>query len=85
MHQFRLQIQGEMRSKVGGVKYRGMIQTAIGIAKEEVREIIVIIQVISNLTAWFMIYILLQSATAWPAIFIIWRQFIFWKIIQCTF
>jgi len=31
----RLQIQGEMRSKVGGVKYRGMIQTAIGIAKEE--------------------------------------------------
>ena len=51
MHQFRLQIQGEMRSKVGGVKYRGMIQTAIGIAKEEVREIIVIIQVISNLTA----------------------------------
>ena len=45
-----------MRSKVGGVKYRGMIQTAIGIAKEEVREIIVIIQVISNLTAWFTSY-----------------------------
>ena len=31
----RLQIQGEMR---GGGQYRGMIQTALGIAREEVSE-----------------------------------------------
>ena len=61
-----------MRSKVGGVKYRGMIQTAIGIAKEEVRENIVIVYIPSlHLKSYCMIYILLQSATAWPAIFII--------------
>ena len=35
---FRLQIQGEVRSQGGQapVKYRGMIQTALGIAREEV-------------------------------------------------
>ena len=35
---FRLQIQGEVRSAGGQapVKYRGMIQTALGIAREEV-------------------------------------------------
>ena len=32
----RLQIQGEMKSGGSNVKYRGMIQTAIGIAREEV-------------------------------------------------
>jgi len=31
----RLQIQGEMKSGGSNVKYRGMIQTAIGIAREE--------------------------------------------------
>ena len=36
----RLQIQGEMRSGQGGGMYRGMIQTAIGIAREEVSQVI---------------------------------------------
>ena len=37
----RLQIQGEMKSGGSNVKYRGMIQTAIGIAREEVGFIII--------------------------------------------
>ena len=36
----RLQIQGEMRSGQGGGMYRGMIQTALGIAREEVSQVI---------------------------------------------
>mgnify|MGYP002049255577 FL=1 len=36
----RLQIQGEMRSGQGGGMYRGMIQTAIGIAREEVSQML---------------------------------------------
>lgn len=33
----RLQLQGEIAAGEAGLKYRGMFQTAFGIAKEEVR------------------------------------------------
>jgi hypothetical protein len=33
---FRLQIQGELANGVANTEYRGMIRTALGIAREEV-------------------------------------------------